>query len=68
MPDMVLNSTVDETDISSITEGLSNSNQTFGNLTIIRTARIPFVVVDIAGFIMSVYLLVSVMSFSISSR
>jgi len=68
MPDMVLNSTVDETDISSITEGLSNNNQTFGNLTIIRTERIPFVVVDIAGFIMSVYLLVSVMSFFISSR
>jgi len=66
MSDMFLNSTLGETDVSSITEVLSNNNLTFANSTTIRTARVPFLVVHIAGFILSVYLLVSVVFFFIS--
>ena len=66
MSGIVYNSTLGETDVSSITEILPNNNQTFANSTTIRTARVPFLVVHIAGSILSVYLLVSVVFFFIS--
>jgi len=60
---MDLNSTIEVTDVDLIIGLLPRYDQTLANSTTNGTARVPFIVVDIVGLTLSVYLLVSVVFF-----